>query len=143
MIMQRFLVPLDFSEPALRALDYAVELGRQLQAHLTLLHVIQSIPEVDLDVRNAGLQNHLATLEAELTRDMETQLKRVKAAGVEGDFIISHGVPYLETIEAATKGGIDLIVMGSHGRTGLTHLLLGSMAERVLRLGPCPVLVVR
>ena len=143
MIMQRFLVPLDLSEPALRALDYAVELGRQLQAHLTLLYVVQSIPEVDQDASPTGLQDHLARLEAELTRDMDIHLKRVREAGLEGDLIISHGIPYLETIEVATKGGIDLIVMGSHGRTGLRHLLLGSMAERVLRLAPCPVLIVR
>ncbi len=143
MTMQRFLVPLDFSEPALRALDYAMEFGAQLQAHLTLLHVIQSIPETDSDMGSTHLSDHLATLEAELSKDMEVYLNRVKAVGLEGEIRVVHGVPYLETIEVAKTHEIELIIMGSHGRTGLGHLVLGSMAERVLRLSPCPVLIVR
>ncbi len=140
---QAILVPIDFSEPAARALDYAIEWGSQLNAHLTLIHVIQSLSDVGLDMVSALPAAHLQALEAELTQHMQGDLKRVQDAGVEGDLIMAHGAPLQETIEVVKARQIDLIIMGSHGRTGLGHVLLGSMAEKLVRWAPCPVLVVR
>ena len=140
---QPLLVPIDFSEHAARALDYAIEWGRQLNAHLTLIHVIQSLPDVGLDMMSTVPAAHLGTLEAELTQHMKAYLKRVEDAGLKGDLVIAHGTPFYEIIELVKACSIDLIVMGSHGRTGLSHVLLGSMAEKLTRLAPCSVLVVR
>ncbi len=139
---QNVLVPIDFSEHATRALDYAIEWGRQLHAHLTLIHVIQS-PDRGSDIMSPLPAAHLATLEAELTQHMRDEVKRVKDAEVGCDFIVVHGAPFHETIKVVGIRQIDLIIMGSHGRTGFSHMLLGSMAEKLVRLAPCPVLVVR
>ena len=86
---------------------------------------------------------YLQDLEAEITQSMEACLERVTAAGLEGEIVVVHGVPFHEIIETAKTQKVDLIVMGTHGRTGLQHILLGSVAEKVVRLAPCPVLVAR
>ena len=70
-------------------------------------------------------------------------LARVQQAGLHGDSVIVEGIPLQEIIDMADSRDIDLIVMGTHGRTGLTHVLMGSVAEKVVRLAPCPVLVTR
>jgi nucleotide-binding universal stress UspA family protein len=143
MAAQRFLVPLDFSESANQALDYAITLAGKLGARLTLLHVMQSLPLGGVDMGVTIPLAYLQDLEAEIRRSMESCLERVTAAGLEGDMVIVHGVPFHEIIEAAKTHQVDLIVMGTHGRTGFHHVLLGSVAEKVVRLAPCPVLVVR
>jgi nucleotide-binding universal stress UspA family protein len=140
---QHVLVPIDFSEHADRALDYAVMWCRRLKGHLTLIHVIQSLSEVGIDRVTTLPAAHLETLERELTHHMQRYLQRVQDAGIEGDMILVHGSPVDETIDTVKARHIDLIIMGSHGRTGVSHMLLGSMAEKLVRLAPCPVLVVR
>jgi nucleotide-binding universal stress UspA family protein len=74
---------------------------------------------------------------------METYVQRVTAAGLVGDMVVVHGVPFQAILETASSQQVDLIVMGTHGRTGLRYVLLGSVAEKVVHLAPCPVLVVR
>jgi len=86
---------------------------------------------------------YLQDLEAEIMQSMEACLARVTAAGREGDIVVVHGVPFHEILETAKSQKVDLIVMGTHGRTGLQHILLGSVAEKVVRLAPCPVLIAR
>jgi nucleotide-binding universal stress UspA family protein len=143
MAAPRFLVPLDFSESANLALDYAITLAGKLGARLTLLHVIQSLPLGGVDMGVTVPLAYLQDLEAEIRRSLASCLERVTAAGLEGDMVMVHGVPFHEIIEMAKTQQIDLIVMGTHSRTGLQHMLLGSVAEKVVRLAPCPVLVAR
>ena len=139
----RFLVPLDFSEYTNQALDYAIHLASKLDERLTLLHVIQALPlgggDMGVTVRSTSLE----VLEAEITSSMQACLERVTAAGLEGEITIVKGVPFQEILETAKTQQVDLIVMGTYGRTGLQHVLLGSGAGKVVRLAPCPVLVVR
>jgi nucleotide-binding universal stress UspA family protein len=143
MATPHFLVPVDFSEYADAALAYAITLAGKLQARLTLVHVIQSIPIGGADMGVALPYAYLENLEAELRQALETQLVQVHQAGLEGDYLLMHGVPFQAIIDTATTQQVDLIIMGTHGRTGLTHVLLGSVAEKVVRLAPCPVLVAR
>jgi nucleotide-binding universal stress UspA family protein len=146
MTAQHLLVPVDFSEYANQALEYAIRLASKLDAHLTLLHVIQSPPwgGIDLDVTFPhAYSTFLQHLETEITHSMEAYLQRVTTAGLVGDMAVVHGVPFHEILETARIQQVDLIVMGTHGRTGLYHVLLGSVAEKVVHLAPCPVLVVR
>jgi nucleotide-binding universal stress UspA family protein len=143
MTAQRFLVPVDFSEYANQALEYAISLASKLDARLTLLHVIQSLPLGGVDMGVTLPYTYMHDLEAEITSGMEAYLEQVTAAGLEGEIAVVHGVPFQEIIETAKTQQVDLIVMGTHGRTGLQHVLLGSVAEKVVRLAPCPVLVVR
>jgi universal stress protein A len=143
MASQHFLVPLDFSEYANYALEYAIHLAGKLEARLTLLHVIQPVPLEGADMGVTLPYTALQDLEAEIMQSMEACLARVTAAGLAGEIVVVHGVPFHEIVETAKAQKIDLIVMGTHGRTGLQHILLGSVAEKVVRLAPCPVLVAR
>jgi nucleotide-binding universal stress UspA family protein len=138
MIPQHILVPLDFSEPANQALEYAIRLARQLQARLTLLHVIH-LPSVG----GADLLAYMAHVETSAQQAMEECLQRVQHAGIPGKSLFVQGVPWQEIVDKAKATQADLIVMSTHGRSGFQHLVLGSVAERVVRLAPCPVLVTR
>lgn len=140
MTAQHILVPTDLSADADNALEYAMQLARTLQARLTLLHVIEPLVVGSIDALPATF---LQDLEAKITDIMAAYHERVTAAGIPCDYTILHGVPFQVIIETADTARADLIIMGTHGRTGLRHVLLGSVAERVVRLAPCPVLVVR
>lgn len=133
--LKRILVPVDFSPCSEKALAYAVPFARQFGAELTLLHVVQPYPPiaemgpVDTDVVQEAKQD-LEKLRAQVGIPPACSLLRV-------------GDPDLEILDAAKTLGIDLIILSTHGRTGLGHLLLGSTTEKVVRHAPCPVLVVR
>lgn len=140
MTAQHFLVPTDFSADADDALEYAMTLASKLRARLTLLHVIE--PLVVGSTKTLPF-TAIQYLEEQVTQIMAPYHARVTAAGLPCDYAIVHGVPFQVILETARTDKIDLIIMGTHGRTGLRHVLLGSVAERVVRLAPCPVLVVR
>src|SRR5215468_4044890 len=143
MTAQRFLVPVDFSEHANQAVEYAIALASKLGARVTLLHVIQLLPLGSGDMGVTVPYTYMQDLEADSTSRMQAYLERVTAAGLEGAMAVVHGVPFQEILATAKAQQIDLIIMGTQGRTGLHHVLMGSVAEKVVRLAPCPVLVVR
>lgn len=140
---QHYLVPIDFSENAEHALDYAIELASKVPARLTLLHVIHTMPLGVTDMEASLPYSYLQEMEADVAQAMDTFLQRVQAAKLQGEVTVVHGVPFQEIVEHAKAAHVDLIIMGTHGRTGLQHVLLGSVAEKVVRLAPCSVLVVR
>lgn len=140
---QHYLVPLDFSEHADKALQYAIELAQQVPARLTLLHVIHTMPLGVTEIGASLPYAYLQEMEADIAQAMDAYLQRVQAAKLQGEVKTVHGVPFQEIVECAKAGKVDLIIMGTHGRTGLQHALLGSVAEKVVRLAPCSVLVTR
>ena len=144
-MFKRILVPVDFSPPSDAALEYARSVAARYDASLHLLHVAEDpyrafysaevyVPEVE------GLRE-------EVLSDTEKRLKNqlrppdVTEFHATAESII--GTPAGSIVEYATGHDIDLIVMGTHGRGGMSHLLMGSVAERVVRTAPCPVLTVR
>jgi nucleotide-binding universal stress UspA family protein len=135
------LVPLDFSEHSRRALDCAISLAQPFNATIHLLHVVEALvfpPDVEV-VDSAALA---AQLNEEAAKSLEKWSKEASSrAVIEED--LRAGTPYREIIDAADETKADLIIMGTQGRTGLTRLLIGSTAERVVRHAHCPVLVVR
>jgi len=143
MTVYHVLVPIDFSPYAEQALAYAITIAQKLQARVTLLHVIQPPLVAGADMGAWPSPTFLQELETAITRDMAGYLARVTAAGLAGEIVIVHGVPFQEILDTAKARQVDLIIMGTHGRTGLSHILLGSVAERVVRLAPCPVLIAR
>jgi nucleotide-binding universal stress UspA family protein len=143
MTAKHILAPTDFSPYANYALDYAIELAKTLQARLTFLHVIYLTPLAMGDIGVSGLVPYLEEIETDAQQRMQTLLNRVHQEGLQGETVIVHEVPFQAIINTAQDKGADLIVMGTHGRTGLTHALMGSVAEKVVRLAPCPVLVTR
>ena len=134
------LVPTDFSYTSDAALGYARMLAARFGASLHLLHVVDepgSWSEVYAaipDIRDRLSADAGRRLEA-LAACMPTELKATSA--------VICGAPVPTIVRVAQSKGIDLIVMGTHGRRGMGHVLLGSVAERVVRLAPCPVLTVR
>ena len=143
MVPQHFLVPVDFSNYSASALDYAIDLAKKLGARITLVHVIHAMP---LGVPEAGVAlpvSYWQEIETEVSQMLEEQRKRIQHAGLRGETVVAHGVPFQEIIKVAKAKNADLIIMGTHGRTGISHILLGSVTEKVLRLAPCPVLVTR
>ena len=134
---QHILVPIDFSQDSEHAVDTAVGLARQFQARLTLLHAIH-IPEA----AEVNLAAYMDKIRSEADQSMTPRLKRVQDAGATAEAVTVVGAPSQTIVDTARDRQADLIVMGTHGRTGLRHMLIGSVAERVVRMAPCPVMVV-
>ena len=135
---EHILVPMDFSSGSLHAYEWALWLAQQVSTRLTLLHVVALPHTSDVDVGAC-----LKKLESELKENLATYQKHATDKGVPLVYAyLGHGPPATRIAQAARYRRIDLIVMGTHGRTGLPHLLIGSVAERVIRLAPCPVMVV-
>ncbi len=143
MTVQHILVPTDFSDDADQALDYAIALAQKLQARLTLLHVFHLSPLSVGEMPPAVLSATVQEMETTAQQRMQATLARVHHAGLHTDSAIIEGMPVQTILDTASEKNVDLIVMGTHGRTGLTHVLMGSVAEKVVRLAPCPVLVTR
>ncbi len=141
---QHILVPLDFSPHSLKGLQYAEALARQFGSRLHLLHVTEPIA-YPTDLGYAPVIS--GELETELQRGvrerLDTLVAEVKGRGFRVEGSLRIGRPYAEIAEAATANRVDLVMITTHGFTGLKHVLLGSTAERVVRHSPCPVLVVR
>lgn len=142
----RILFATDFSENSRWALTYALSFARRYGATLYILHVVQppSYPlgmyaEISFDAMDEFSRSMAEAAEKEMQHLRETEL---------GDFtnyetLIITGTPFLEIIKTAREKEVDLIVLGTHGRTGFDHVLFGSTAEKVVRKAPCPVLSVR
>ena len=131
--VERILVAIDFSLCSLTALEYAEELARSLGAELLLLHA-EGSPAV------GSVMAALSHAAAE--RELERTVQHLRAHQLEARSLLRPGSPPEEVLKAAEDERASLIVMGTHGRTGVAHLLMGSVAERVVRGAPCPVLTV-
>jgi universal stress protein A len=141
--VKRILVPTDFTDPSAEALASAIALGRLSQATIDLLHVAYDTayavpPPIDVAVVPVDMTKMMERVANSLAAEAE----EVRAAGLECDSATPIGRPENEIVARATATHADLIVMGTHGRSGLAHALLGSVAERVVRHTPCPVLIV-
>jgi nucleotide-binding universal stress UspA family protein len=141
--VKRILVPTDFSDPSRDALDMAIEFARRFSAHLTLFHASELPTYVFPDAVMPVTPQVMAELQRSSRQELERLASEVRAAGVAVDFESVVGPTDAEICHAAGEKHIDLIIMGTHGRTGLRHALLGSIAEKVVRRAPCPVLTVR
>jgi universal stress protein A len=147
--ISKILVPIDFADSSGEIVDAAVTLARTFNARLDFFHVWEPpamLPMQLLVVPNGDQPPMAAT---DVARSMASakldELRGLaRTAGV-GDVQCHVGVgsPAHDIVDLAQKGNFDLIVMGTHGRTGLHHMLLGSVAEKVVRQAPCPVLTVR
>lgn len=140
--IRRIVCPTDFSEPAARAVDYAADLARHFDAELLLVHVIPPSAYPLHNMANvAGFPNLRDELRRGVDGDMAEAKKRVGWPRVRTE--VREGTPHDQILAAAADSGADLIVMATRGRSGLSHILLGSTAERVVRFAICPVLTMR
>jgi nucleotide-binding universal stress UspA family protein len=137
------LVPIDFSDCSRRALEVARALARQPgPTHLVLVHAAFVPAELESLAERADPSiRELVARQA--TEDLASILVELQDEGISAEFSTHSGSPDCIIEEIAAEKGVDLVVMGTHGRTGLAHVLLGSVAERVVRTAPCPVITVK
>lgn len=142
-ILKRILVPVDFSENSKKSLRYAIPLAAQFKASITVIYVVEpavfpsdfgfgqmSFPDVEKEMYEKAEQEL-----NDLIKDLKSNVV-LKAE-------VKSGIPFVEVTSYADQENIDLIVLATHGRTGVEHILFGSTAEKIIRKAPCPVLVVR
>ncbi len=144
--LTQILVPTDFSEHSDGALRHAAELARQFGAKLVLLHVVSN--ETLESISKAHVPPHpvdkvYEDLDQETREQYANHVPPEVRKVLETEVLVLPGVPFLEIVRAARLKGVDLIVMATHGRTGLSHALVGSVTEKVVRMAPCPVLSIR
>ena len=144
--LKSILVPTDFSKQSQSAIRYGVEFALKFGAKLHVLHAVQDVanflPELGFINPAAALSNIEPMLQS-ASKSMEEFLKPYKNQGVEFVTHCLQGNPLDEIILLAKEENIDLIILGTHGHTGLAHLFLGSLAETLVRQSPCPVLSLR
>jgi len=139
--IKTLLCPVDFSQMSRAVLDYAVFMAQSHQAKLKLVHVVDQLHGFD-----SYKILHMTAIEIthEMERQARAQLKELVAGlPMAATFDVRFGRAADEIVIQAKEDEVDLVVMGSHGRSGISHLLVGSVAESVVRHAPCPVLVVR
>ena len=144
MEIKSILFPTDFSEGSAEALKYAVEFANRYGAKLYVLHVIYDVakasgwyvPHVSMDAIYKDIQEGARK---ELDNFGVNELGGLKNI----ERIVQTGVPYQEIMNCAVKNKVDMIIIGTHGRTGIDRILFGSTAAQVVRNAPCPVLTVR
>jgi len=139
------LVATDFSEPSIAALTYGRELARYFRTRLHVVHVVRSMPDAF-----AGVEGYVVSV-PDLQRQVEDAARRELDALPIDDkdmppvqrVLIASNAPHAAIVDYATRQRIGLIVAGTHGRGAVSHALIGSVAERIVRTAPCPVLTVR
>lgn len=142
-MIKNILVPIDFSDYSKNALKYAVEFAKTFTAKLYLIYVVEpmiypadfsmgqiAIPSTDIDIQSRA-EEEFKKLTNEIDKSLQVET------------IIKTGKPFVEINETALEKDIDLIIIATHGHTGVEHLLFGSTAEKVVRKAPCPVLTLR
>ena len=142
----RILLPIDFSEPSREAAKYAFSLADRFGAELHALHVVEAIaPTLPEAARHMASfpKDFMAQARQAAERELAAALPSDLAGGRDVVRVVAEGSPLSQILEYATTNNIDLIVMGTQGRTGLSQFLVGSVAERVVRHASCPVLTVR
>ena len=135
------VVAADFSPPSELALEYARTLAKRFGASLQLIHVLAEPYPLGVEGYVPDVANLRKSLLHNAHQRLATSLAAMPDDGMTGEVLV--GNPARRIIEAAASKNADLIVMGTHGRGGVAHLLMGSVAERVVRTAPCPVLTVR
>jgi nucleotide-binding universal stress UspA family protein len=137
--LRRLLVPMDFSARAERAIRYAVALAGQAGSAVSLVHVMAEVKQNDAAVLTGG---H-STLSADAGKQLHSVMDEVVDPDLRGEVYLRCGAPFQHIIAVADSHEVDLLVLTTHGRTGLSHLLMGSTAERVIYHASCPVLIIR
>ena len=142
--IKKILVPIDFSDYSKNALKYAVNIVEIFKAEMFLIYVVEpviyppdfsmgqiAIPSVNTEWDERAKEELKKLAESEIPKEIKVQT------------IVKTGKPFIEIIDTATEKDIDLIVIATHGHSGMEHILFGSTAEKVVRKAPCPVLTLR
>lgn len=142
--IKKILVPIDFSDYSKKALQYTVSFAQQFNSEINLVYVIEPIIyPADLSMG----QMVIPKADVDIGKNAQEELKKLANSEI-GDLLnynilVKTGKPFMEIIETAKEIDADLIIIATHGHTGVEHLLFGSTSEKVVRKAPCPVLTLR
>jgi len=136
------LIPTDFGEPARQATDVAVSLAKTFESKLILVHGFEmpAYAYMGLDIT---VVDYMTPIEDAARKQLDDELAKLTRRWPRASALFMKGPPWQQILRACEEVHPDLIVMGTHGRKGLSHVLLGSVAEKVVRLAPVPVLIAR
>lgn len=142
--LKKILVPIDFSDYSKNALKYAVPFAKQFGAEIILVYVVEpTIYPADFSFGQVGFPS----IEEEIYKRGKTELEKLSEKEIQGIVQartrVETGKPFVEINRVAKEEEVDLIIIATHGHTGVEHILFGSTAEKVVRKAPCPVLSVR
>ncbi|MCS7053470.1 MAG: universal stress protein [Ignavibacterium sp.] len=142
--IKKILVPIDFSDYSKNALKYALEFSRYFGAEIILIYVVEPIvypPDFSMG------QIAIPTIDIELDKRAKEELEKLSKnelyPDIKSQVVIKTGKPFVEIIQTASELDVDLIIIATHGHSGVEHILFGSTAEKVVRKAPCPVLTLR
>jgi nucleotide-binding universal stress UspA family protein len=143
--LKKILVPTDFSNASEAALAYGKAMAETFKAALHVLHVIEDpfVHGWTSEGYVAALPSFRAEMEKSAREHLDSMLTEEERKQLQAELVTKLGSPFVEIVRYAKNESIDLIVMGTHGRGPVAHMLLGSVAEKVVRKAPCPVLTVR
>lgn len=146
--IEKILVPTDFSKFSTHALNYAVAFARNFNARIILLHItsekeMDAIRQVSSYLEPGKLEDLLRERESDDRKELDAFIPPEMKKGIEVEMVHKVGIPFVEIIKTAKEKAVDVIVIATHGRSGLSHILFGSVAEKVVRKAPCPVLSIR
>jgi len=138
---QNILVPYDFGEPSTRALEVAMDLAKKYRASLTLVHTWE-FPSFAYGGAELAALEPFTVIEAEAQRDLDALLARVRKELPQAQAVLRRGSPWRQVLATIEETRAELVVIGTQGRRGLGHAILGSVAEKIVRMSPVPVLTV-
>jgi len=142
--IKKILVPIDFSDYSKNALKYATQFAKQFNAKIYLVYVVEPmIYPADFSMGQVAIPSTDIDLHSRAEEELKKLSKDIVNGNSRVEILIKTGKPFVEIIEAASANDIDLIIIATHGHTGVEHLLFGSTAEKVVRKAPCPVLTLR
>jgi nucleotide-binding universal stress UspA family protein len=142
--IKKVLVPIDFSDYSKSSLRYAVNFANQFNAEICLIYVLEPvIYPPDFSMGQIAIPSINTEWDERAKEELEKLAKTEIPEGIDVKTILKNGKPFLEIIDTASEENIDLIIIATHGHTGVEHILFGSTAEKVVRKAPCPVLTLR
>jgi nucleotide-binding universal stress UspA family protein len=142
--LKTILFPTDFSDFSLYALDYAASFARQYGAKLVLMHVVDVfLTDPAYFAPYVPDRRMFVDFEKKSRERLEEIAKTKVPAGIPVEIVVKQGRAFVEIVREAREREVDLVVIATHGRTGLSHAMFGSTAEKVVRKAPCPVLSIR
>lgn len=142
--IKKILIPIDFSDYSIKALQYAADLVELFHADVVLIYVIEpGVFPADFSLGQITIPANMEETEKNAKNELQKICDKYLSKEVKSEIIVEAGTPFIQIIETARDKDVDLIIIASHGHTGVEHLLFGSTAEKVVRKAPCPVLSLR
>ena len=142
--LKKILVPIDFSDNSKKALRYAIPFAQQFKATLILVYIVEpTIYPSDFGFGQVGFPDVEKEMHEKAIGEMSALIDSFVPEKMTARTLVGSGIPFVEITTFAKEEEVDMIIVATHGRTGVEHILFGSTAEKIIRKAPCPVLVVR